>query len=290
MGWLKGALAGALKWIIEQMLGGLDAPGIMSIAKLNPSGAGDGAPSWMATVWEAASSISKDISSVIGWSLLTLFLLLELSEVLRKQDLRNSDGIFSVAMVILKIGIAKMVMENITLIIGMVFGLMTTILNSSTLSSLSVGSIDTKALTEGIKTAVSNENDGILLLYLIFGMTMWLGSVACSILSKLVLYTRFIELYVFVAIAPVPVATCPSHEYSNIFKNWVKRLCAIALHAVLIVMCVYMYSAIIGTILTTDLAKAGILSCIMQILTFQLVLVVALFQTGGWAKSIATAN
>lgn len=47
-----------------------------------------------------------------------------------------------------------------------------------------------------------------------------------SVLITVILYGRMIEIYLYVSVAPVPMATFTNHEWGSIEKNYLKGIIA----------------------------------------------------------------
>lgn len=254
--------------------------------------------------------ISKGPVATVGWSLLTLFLMIELANIFKRQEARGIDSIYFIAVIFLKVGIAKMLMENIDKIVGMAFAITQSIGSPihDILVDMKSGATEelTAALTEAVKDSSVFWRTIMGMLVVIFQLFDWLMNGLCYI----VIYLRFIEIFIFAAIGPIPVATWPSKEYSSVFRNWIKRIIGLALHAVLIILCLWFYMKVIESGFSLKLVGAGdnetmagwlvsfaenghwvtgVLGFLVSILSAKIMLIISLFQTSGWAKSLAGA-
>ena len=133
------------------------------------------------------------------------------------------------------------------------------------------------------------ENEGVLSLFMIWFQCLFISltNYICNTMASLIIQLRFIEIYVFTAVAALPVAviTSSNHEVSVIGYGYIKRMCALALQVVFIMVCFMMYAAI---------AKGGALTVrdntivmdLWSLLGNSILLVIALFQTGTWSKAL----
>ena len=73
------------------------------------------------TAWQSVTVFNKNVVLPIAWSILSLFLLMELAQLFKRADVRGLDSVYWVCIVILKIMLAKLLMENMTTIINAIF-------------------------------------------------------------------------------------------------------------------------------------------------------------------------
>lgn len=261
-------------------------------------------------MYKSIMEISANSVAPIAESILTLFLMIELANIFRRQEARGVDSIYFIAVIFLKVGVAKSLMEHIDLIVQMAFSVTTEIgepihTNMAKLEADSQGE-----LTEALTTALDGSNEIwrmiVGMLVVIFQLFDWLLNALCQI----VIYLRFIEIFIFAAIGPIPVATWPSKEYNSVFRNWIKRIIGLSLHAVLILLCLWFYVSAINEGFSLTLLGApadgstaewlistsadghwvyAVLGYLVSILGSKIMLIIALFQTSGWAKSLAGA-
>lgn len=255
---------------------------IFAIATASPSEWNDG------VLWNAVVDFNTNAVLPIAWTLLGFFLLMELAELMKRSDAKGVESIYWVALILLKIGIAKLVMDNMDIVILAIFEISTNIVsNGGELMNANAGTItaDTSALADGF----DKSNIVTLLGYVIIAIILQLAQYVCFILAKLVIYLRFIEVYVFTALCALPFATLPSQEYSSIGKNYIKRMLALSLQVVFIAIVLYCYVILIGSS-TVKVSASDPLGGLFNALTYSLLMVIALFQTGGWSKSLTGAN
>lgn len=238
--------------------------------------------------WTSIMGFSENCIKPIAWSILTLFLLIELANVMKRQDSRGMDSIYFIAVIFLKIGCAKLLMDNIDLIIGMIFEISNYItIQAKEFMSISSSSIDIEAAIENFTNIVEEEGTLSKLLDALFAQILNLANMIMDAICYIIIYLRFIEIFIYCSVGPLPVATFPSQEHSTIMKNWIKRLVAQGVHVVLIVACIYLYTVMISQ---NTVVFGGVIGAFMQVLMYKLMLVIALFQTGGWARSLANAT
>jgi len=232
------------------------------------------------TAWQSVTVFNKNVVLPIAWSILSLFLLMELAQLFR-----GLDSIYWVCIVILKIMLAKLLMENMTTIINAIFDISSSMVTSA--QNQFIGSAKgftiSKEATDNLTNALSKYDTLGMLGIFVTSLLVKIVNAVCTVLARVIVDLRFIEIYVFTAIAALPFATLASNEYSTIGKNFIKRMIALAIHVIFIVIVFYMYVILTNgaTISTTDATDM-----IFQALGYSLLCVIALFQTGSWSKQL----
>ncbi len=109
------------------------------------------------------------------------------------------------------------------------------------------------------------------------------GVIIIFALVKVICIGRFIEIYMYVAISPIPIATFPSEDLSQIGKNFLKSFAAVCLQGTLI----YLILTFFPIILSDNLLNGN--SAPFDLLLYSLVLILAVFGANRYAKSMLNA-
>lgn len=283
MDWIKDGIVEFLSAVYSTFFTGVD--GLMSLAQTSPDKWHGG------VVWKAVTDFNEGAVLPIAWTIMSLFLLFELANLFKRSDTKGLDGIYWIAQIFLKIGISKMLMENMDVIIGAIFEVSSKIItNGNKYLFMSGGSAN---ISQGDLTALADALEGlnvlVLMGYFVIGIILWLAQSVCFVLCKVIIELRFVEIYAFTALSALAFATFPSQEYSQIGKNFVKRFVALAIHVVFICVVLYMYLVLIKSESFVVVAKNP-LGALFSAFGYTILLVIALFQTGSWSKSLANAS
>lgn len=109
------------------------------------------------------------------------------------------------------------------------------------------------------------------------------GVIIIFALVKVITIGRFIEIYMYIAISPIPIATFPSEDLSQIGKNFLKSFAAVCLQGTLI----YLILTFFPVILSDNLLNEN--SAPFDLLLYSLVLILAVFGANRYAKSMLNA-
>jgi hypothetical protein len=116
-------------------------------------------------------------------------------------------------------------------------------------------------------------------------LAIWIS----GILIVVVAYARMFELYVYIAIAPLPCAFLPLEE-SRIAKKYFLSFAGVCLQGLFIIISIKLYQAICSDVLIDAINNSATLADIAyNMLLGSLVLVMAVVKSGTWAKNIMDA-
>lgn len=263
---------------------------IMELAEAAPMDSIHGFPS--TALWEASKGISSSIGVGVASVIIALFLFFELAAVFNRSDSKGWDGVYWILMAILKVAVAVAICKNMTLIIQICFAITTEIIQGLKSSGLlNLQEIQNQTLAQDLvdyyqDRAVWSKIGGwfcAMIANFINNLAMTVVEIVCKI--------RFIEIYVFTAIAPLPFCTFCNQEYKHIGISFLKRLIALGLQGVFIsIVCIFyvqIVNASIGDALNVTGNPTGAMFSMMG---YSLLLLIAVFQTGGWSKSLLQVN
>lgn len=266
----------------NELFGGMNE--LFTLAQVTPM-------EWMdGEIWNIVVAFNDSVVLPIAWSILSLFLLMELATFFKRSDVKGLDGLYWISMIFLKIAVAKMVMENMHVIIGGIFEVASAIVNSGQ-SFINTGngvlSFGNISLNE-IEAILSDYSKWQLFETSIFCWLLRIAQFVCSTLCSVVILLRFVEVYAFSSLCALPFSTLPSQEYSQIGKSYIKRMVALALHVVFIIVILFIYVKIMNNQLFV-LENGDVLAPMWDVIKYSVLLVIALFQSGSWAKQLTGA-
>lgn len=172
-------------------------------------------------------------------------------------------------------------------------------------SAMSVGGYTNlgSLMTTEVETQISSISGiwsviGLLASCLLLSMAVKI----CGLLIQVIAFGRMFELYVLLAVSPLPCAFFPLGDgsgggMSRITQKFFKNFIAVCLQGVMIIISIRIFYMIVGTALTSLITSASggsdpttvvtDLCCVM--LLAGIVLVMAVAKCGSWAKSIMDA-
>lgn len=244
---------------------------------------------WMdGKLWNAVTKFNNVAVMPVAWVLLSMFLMFEMVHVIDRSQAKGQEQLLLICQVLLKILIAKMLMENLTVIIAAIFEVAAYIVSRGR-TLLPVNNVDIAPDTSKFSDAFEDSSILSLLAYFIEGLLLSLAQKITTIIGQVVIQLRFVEIYAFTAVSSLAFSTFPSEEYSQIGKNFIKRMAAAALHVVFIVAVLFCYITLVASVSFAGIAEDPT-GALFSAFGYSILMIIALFQTGSWSKSLTQAQ
>lgn len=233
-----------------------------------------------------SSSFSSTYVMPLAYTLLALFFLLELYRASLKIENGGggaTHGAEVIFRVMVKMVLCKIMLDNTPLIMSAIYDTFSGLIGSAG-STGAASSIDLDLIAtqiDGIKWW-----DGLG--WGLISMLIMIITAIAYIAVQIIMFARLFEVYIYLAVAPLPLATLPNDEYSGIAKNFLKSFAGLGLQGVAIYLILQFFPMIFGAIsgLFQDSGFGWTcLICVAQSLT----VIVALMGSGRLAKSIMQA-
>ena len=234
-----------------------------------------------------AGTAGTAIQTIAGL-ILGFFIALELVQMLIEKNNMADLDVFNVILKwIFKSFIAILIVSNAFTIVGAIFTIGQEIITGAALdATATIGDgLDLDAFYDALQDASLGELVGLWFQLNIFSLIFPIVRIAIFI----VIVGRFLEIFMYIVAAPIPLATMSNQEYRAMGNNYLKSLLALAFQGLLMLVVV----AIIGGMMVdvvgdfgSDVSGAGF----WAILGYLILMLFALFKTPAISKSIFGAH
>lgn len=181
--------------------------------------------------------------------------------------------------------VAKFVMENCLFFLSICAEIVVYILaNLPALGSLGGESQEIIDFNQ-IITQMENEDFLGQIFYAIEYIVIWLGMLIIKIFIYGILIGRFVEICVYTFIAPLPIATMVSDEFSSIAFRFFQSYMAVLLQGLVILLIVFTYLAIARAWIIEQGIVDNTFGLIRYLLS-SLALLLMLLKSEGWARAL----
>ncbi|NLK23149.1 MAG: hypothetical protein GX309_03975 [Clostridiales bacterium] len=237
-------------------------------------------------LFNGVTKIMNNAVLPIAYVLLGLLFMLEIYNITIRTEGMNSFGFEIPFRVMFKIVLIKLVIDSTPLIMGAIYGVSTEIIGNiggifvETTNALPY---DAEALRDYIDDLKVLQQTMVAAQVLV----IWLVYKFSIVVVQVIMIGRMFEIYIHLAIAPLPLATLANTELSGVAKNFLKSFSAVAIQGVIIFIVLGMYHTLIGSIAFGGGSDLNTL--LLNAMLYSLVLVASLFMTGRWSKSITNA-
>lgn len=276
---MQGALEFIFEWINGMLSGLLTGTGGLT------AGLKDGIPA----LYSLAAPAQKAVLPV-GYTILALFFLVALCNAARRTEAAAGGATMGVQMIVgilVKLILCKLIMDNADVLIG---GL----LNVANYITQQIGEVvDGGDVDLKILDAAAYASLGFFskLAVLLMGIVTGLIVLAVTLVARIMIYLRWIELYLYMILAPVPLATLPDEEWSQIGKNFLKSFLAVAIQGTVLFLTLTFFPAVANAVMaaTPGSGLGGTLAGIVELIFISFLLLFAVFGSSRVAKSICSA-
>ena len=239
--WIKGILIDGITGNLSGLFDNVNAK-VGEIA----SDVGSTPQAWNSGIFNMLRSLSETVVLPIAAAILALVMCHELIQMITE---KNNMHDFDTSMFfrwIFKSAFAILIVSNTWNIVMGVFDATQSVVNQSSGVIIGETSIHFDRLIPGLEFQLESMTIGSLLSLwfqtLVVGLTMNI----LSICIFLVTYGRMIEIYVVIALGPIPLATMGSSEWRSTGQNYLKSLLALGFQAFLIMIVVGIYAVLIN--------------------------------------------
>jgi hypothetical protein len=245
--------------------------------------------SYMPELYQYALEIINNAALPIAHTILALFFVLEIYRLSVRVEgaggSLNHLGAEIVFRVLFRLVIFKTIIDSVPTILNGIFALSTT-LTSKISAILTSASLRDHALDiTQLQPIIEGQAFIAQLSSLLFCAVISLIVGIMVIIAYVIIYARFLEIFIFFSIAPIPLATLPSQELSQIGKNFLKHFAAVCLQGTLIVLILTFIPVLTANALFNP-GFVDLYSSLLGVLGYTLVTVIALTSCRHWAKVI----
>ncbi len=241
---------------------------------------------YLPNIYQYSLLIMDIIVKPIAYSVLGFLLLLEFHQIAQRiySNYSTLGGFELFIPLFLKLGISLLIMRHLTIFIHAVVSV-STVINSG-IKQLGIQAemtqlFDFSSILEQ-ETSMNFFEKLTLLLLLFIPLVL---SLLTNVMTKIVVFLRFFELYFYFSLSPLLVVTFVHEEINQVGKNFFRMICASSLQGVFLFMVLSFYPLLVQTIFSIS-EHQGLITVISMISGNCLTLCISLFYTNKWSKAI----
>lgn len=210
------------------------------------------------TIWSLIVKIAEQVALPVAGTVFTFVILWELiSMLVQPNNLADVDFVSVLMKWLIKSVVAAWFISNSLTICNCFFGVgasmvskTTTVLNQQVTDNTQ-DSVLLKYLSDNYGDQDEDAESGDVSGLISLTVSTWFIDIiikVMGILITIVLYSRMISIYLHCAVAPLPMATVTNHHMSNIGIGYMKNVFALAMQAVLLMICVAIYGVLVANV------------------------------------------
>ena len=242
-------------------------------------------------VWTTIETLCNNVVVPIGGFILTIVLLNDLIQtVLRGNNFKDFDDSIIIKWII-KALCGVLLVSNVYYIASGLFSFGTNVCSNGLTTLFGGGS-------DYLSTALALKKSSLATLNLGELITVWFISlivhlaVMILIVAIITLASRIIEVFMYLSIVPIPMATMmDGSEWSSVGKNWIKQLLALSFQGFFIIVALAIFKTLFSNcIVALNSSTDGIIMQMAMLLGYSAALVFTILRTNAVSRSIFNAH
>lgn len=277
---MSDAILEVIKWINDMVLG----------LTTNGSSLTGSMRSFMPNLYDYTQVIMRNVMMPVAYSVLALFLLLELHKIITRTEGMGSSTIsFEIVFkTLFKVALCKIALDNTSLILNSLYSVSTHI-TSGVAGIMGGGDLAGGLNIETLRPAVQALGFWSGLICLILCFVIFLMAMFAVVCANVLIVTRFVQLFAYFAISPIPIATLPNAEQSQIGKSFLKSFASTCIQGTMIFIVLSFFPVLFNNAFLNNVDSGNIFLSLMGIMGYSLVLILGVFSAGKWANAICNA-
>jgi hypothetical protein len=239
---------------------------------------------WNSSIFSLVRTLSETVVIPIAGMILTFILCYELIHMVIERNNMSDFSTLEIYKWVFKAFVAVYILTHTFDIVMGIFALAQQVVNGS--AGVIGGSLDMNLMLTDLDNQLDAMSTGGLVGLYVESAILGIAMKAISICIFLIIYGRMIEIYLTVSIAPIPFSTMVNREWGSIGNSYLKSLFALAFQGFLIMICIAIYAALLGSITSSGDIHANVWRCA----GYTLLLCFTLFRSGSLAKAVFTAH
>ena len=250
-------------------------------------------------VWSGIEVLSNNAIVPIAMFVLTVVLIYELIQyVISGNNFRDFDTSIFFKWTI-KSACGILLVSNVFYIATNIFALGSQAVTAGLNTIFPIDSDDvffTASLDPQIQAHLTSDSFDIGSLLILLILSFLISIVTFIVLGSIiiVLASRIIEIFMYLSISPIPMATMMNNDWGQIGKNWLRNMLALAFQGFFIVVALTIFKVLLGNV-TSVLGDMGsspedITGSMALMLGFIVALIFTIFRSSNISKSVFSAQ
>lgn len=238
------------------------------------------------TIWTTIETLCNNVVVPIGGFILVVILLSDLIKtVINGNNFKDFDDSIFIKWII-KALCGVILVSKTYYIASALFSFGTDACAQGITTLFGAGSYLSDSL-ELKKSALTSLSLGELMSVWFISLIVHLGIIIMLVAIVIVLASRIIEVFMFLGISPIPMATMmDSGEWSTIGKNWIKQLLALSFQGFFIVIALGIFKTLFANMVAAiNTGSDGIIMQMAMLLGYTCALVFTVLRSGSISKS-----
>jgi len=226
--------------------------------------------------WAIIQSIYEALLPM-GYTLVALFFIIDF---LNKSIMFEWVKWENVVKSLLKMVVAKLIIENSFMLLNTIFSVVTEIINKTyrTYEAVEMTGANIDGMIEEVNKMNFIESIGFYM-----SISPWTTAMeVVKIIIYVIIYGRMIEIYLLTAVAPLPLATLAGDGTQGIAKKFLQVYFSVCLQGVVLLIGTMLY----GAMLSSFVSSGEAVEAMKQMVLVSFVLLIIFVKSGSWSRQL----
>ncbi|MCL1912340.1 MAG: type IV secretion system protein [Eubacteriaceae bacterium] len=242
-------------------------------------------------VYAYVHDVLQIVTMPVAYVLLALFFLLELNRVAIRIEAAGASQMGAEAAIktLFKTAFYKMFLESVPIVLKGVYALsahVTTGISGVLAKHSSHEFAPVDAIEESVLEVAFGYQFWALAVIFLMMMFCLLASYFALFASKAIVTFRWIEIYIFYAIAPIPLAGMIEPEFAQTSKAFLKTFASKCFQGAVLFLVVSIFPAIFRAVLAESFLDNSVTTGVVTIAVYSVVLCYCVFSSNKWSRAI----
>lgn len=198
-----------------------------------------------ASLWSHVTDIAAGAFRTFALLILAIFMLIEFLELSDRFTTNQlPDLVKPIGLLMVKLALSVTFINQATNILLIVYNGFLDLAQRVSVSS----TITIAADLTSFNTSVDDMGLGTQIVCLLVLFIALLGTKIAWAFTQILTIGRFIQIYIYTALAPAPIATLPNQEWGQIGKGFLKSYVSVCLQGVILVLILFFFPTIANTL------------------------------------------
>lgn len=241
------------------------------------------------SIWSIIESLCNNVIVPIAGFILTIILVYDLMQmVMNGNNFKDFDSSIFMRWII-KAMCGVLLVANTYYIASGLFAFGTNVCANGIeyLVDGELEEVDEDAFDE----AIDDYDVGELLIMMLLSFVILLIVFALTIVIILILASRMIEIFMYLGVSPIPMATMMNNEWGTIGKNWIKGVLSLSFQGFFIIIALGIFQAIFNNVIAGITSMSdGVCMSLLMLAGYSAALIFTILRSGQISRSIFNAS
>ncbi|MCD7740678.1 MAG: type IV secretion system protein [Ruminococcus sp.] len=251
------------------------------------------APSAGTGIWVTIEAVCNNAIVPIAGGILVIILLADLiTTVINGNNFKEFDDSIFIKWIIKAVCGILLVSNTYYIASGLlVFGTSAVSTGINRLFNYPLTNISSDQINDLCNSLASNNSVGELIVIWFLTLLIMAAVFVLTVIIVLVMASRMIEIFMYLGIGPIPMATFMNPSWSDVGKGWIKNILALSFQGFFIVIALGIFKSIFNNVINIIITdSSGIFMSLLMLAGYTGALCFTVFRSGSISKSVFCAS